>query len=137
MPPRCIGSSEHSLLQHNKTGEPADPRGSTRRIAMLFAPKQRALKQSPQIGCMKNIAQPSPELIVDEVMRRWPSTIRIFLEFNMGCVGCPIATFHSVDEACSEHGISLETFLGRLRTAASQPPVSAGRAFPSASANSP
>jgi hybrid cluster-associated redox disulfide protein len=27
----------------------------------------------------------------------------VFLDFRMRCVGCPIATFHSVDEACDEH----------------------------------
>jgi hybrid cluster-associated redox disulfide protein len=46
---------------------------------------------------------PAPDMTVDEVMRRWPATIRVFLDFNMGCVGCPIAAFHSVDDACREH----------------------------------
>jgi hypothetical protein len=32
----------------------------------------------------------------------------------MGCVGCPIATFHSVDDACKEHSIDLEKFLEGL-----------------------
>ena len=45
------------------------------------------------------------DMMVDDVMRRWPATIRVFLDFRMGCVGCPIATFHSVDEACREHSI--------------------------------
>ena len=33
------------------------------------------------------------DLTVDDVMRRWPATIRVFLDFRMGCVGCPIAAF--------------------------------------------
>ena len=36
------------------------------------------------------------EMTVDEVMRRWPATIRVFLDFRMGCVGCPIGGFHTV-----------------------------------------
>jgi hybrid cluster-associated redox disulfide protein len=67
---------------------------------------------------MKKIALPSTEMTVDSVMQRWPATIRVFLDFGMHCVGCPIATFHSVDEACAEHEINLETFLERLRAAA-------------------
>ena len=43
--------------------------------------------------------------IVGEVMTARPATIRVFLDFRMGCVGCPIASFHSVDDACKEHGV--------------------------------
>ena len=40
--------------------------------------------------------------LVDEVMRSYPTTIRVFLDFKMGCVGCPIACFHTIDDACLE-----------------------------------
>ncbi len=56
---------------------------------------------------MRNDAMPTAEMIVDEVMRRWQSTIRVFLDFRMRCVGCPIATFHSVDEACEEQDVDM------------------------------
>lgn len=55
---------------------------------------------------------------VDEVMRRSPQTIRVFLEFRMRCVGCPIACFHSVDDAAREHGVDREAFLRALRACA-------------------
>jgi hybrid cluster-associated redox disulfide protein len=51
-------------------------------------------------------------------MTAWPATIRVFLDFRMGCVGCPIAEFHTVDDACKEHGVASEDFLAALRTAA-------------------
>jgi hybrid cluster-associated redox disulfide protein len=108
-------------------------------IAALFAPAQRAMTRARQAGSMKNIALPTSELTVDEVMQRWPSAIRIFLDFGMGCVGCPIATFHSVEEACQQHSIDLETFLRRLHAAAqTQRALSdeAAYACPSASPNS-
>lgn len=43
--------------------------------------------------------------LVDDVMRGRPETIRVFLQFGMGCVGCPIASFHTLDDACREHGV--------------------------------
>ncbi|MEH2540813.1 MULTISPECIES: DUF1858 domain-containing protein [unclassified Bradyrhizobium] len=64
---------------------------------------------------MKNHAVPTVDLMVDDVMRRWPSTIRVFLDFRMRCVGCPIATFHSVDEACDEHSVDAAAFLSKLQ----------------------
>jgi hybrid cluster-associated redox disulfide protein len=54
--------------------------------------------------------------LVDDVMRDEPSTIRIFLDFKMRCVGCPIACFHTVDDACREHGVDRERFLAALRS---------------------
>ena len=56
--------------------------------------------------------------IVGEVMNARPATIRIFLDFRMGCVGCPIAAFHTVDDACKEHGVDRDEFLAALRAAA-------------------
>jgi len=67
---------------------------------------------------MKKDAVPAADLMVDGVMRRWPSTIRVFLDFRMRCVGRPIATFHAVDEACDEHSVDPAAFLSKLRDTA-------------------
>ena len=61
--------------------------------------------------------------LVDEVMRQWPATIRAFLNHKMRCVGCPIACFHTVDDACREHGTDRALFLADLRGAIEGPPV--------------
>lgn len=56
--------------------------------------------------------------IVGDVMEARPATIRVFLDFRMGCVGCPIAAFHSVNDACKEHGVDRDEFLAALRATA-------------------
>ena len=58
------------------------------------------------------------DMTVDQVMKRWPASVRVFLDFRMGCVGCPIATFHSVDEASREHEIDGTRFSRALRAVA-------------------
>ena len=63
----------------------------------------------------------TPDLLVDDVMRRWPATIRVFLDFKFMCVGCPIGIFHSVEDACREHKTGTEAFLAALRAAAAAP----------------
>jgi hybrid cluster-associated redox disulfide protein len=60
---------------------------------------------------------PTPDMTVDHVMNRWPASIRVFMDFRMGCVGCPIASFHSVNEAGREHKIDGGAFLLALRAA--------------------
>lgn len=59
--------------------------------------------------------------IVDEVMRRWPATIQVFLGHRTRCVGCPIACFHTVKDASREHGLEPARFLDDLRSAAAGP----------------
>jgi hybrid cluster-associated redox disulfide protein len=66
----------------------------------------------------------APDMLVDDVMQRWPATIRVFLDTRMRCVGCPVACFHTVDDAAREHGIDREALLRALRLAAdSQRPL--------------
>jgi hybrid cluster-associated redox disulfide protein len=50
----------------------------------------------------------------DQVMRRWPATIRVFLDYGMACIGCPVARIHTLEDACMAHGIPLEGFLAKL-----------------------
>lgn len=52
---------------------------------------------------------------VDDVLRRWPKTIRVFLDYRLRCAGCPIACFHSIADACREHHVDTEVFLAALQ----------------------
>ncbi|NIX75913.1 DUF1858 domain-containing protein [Microvirga terricola] len=63
--------------------------------------------------------------LVDDVMRRWPATIRVFLKYRMRCVGCPIGCFHTIDDACREHATDRAQFLADLRDAVGGKPISA------------
>jgi hybrid cluster-associated redox disulfide protein len=58
-------------------------------------------------------------MTVDEIMRRWPATIRVMIRNGMLCIGCPIGIFHTVADACGAHRIDLESFseelLGAMR----------------------
>jgi hybrid cluster-associated redox disulfide protein len=66
-----------------------------------------------------------PTQLVDDVMRRWPMTIRAFLKHRMHCVGCPIACFHTLADACREHGVDQTEFLADLRVIIAQAPATA------------
>ncbi len=66
------------------------------------------------VGCMQNNAVPTAEMVVDDLMRRRLRAIRAFLDFRMRCVHCPIAAFHSVDEACKEHDVDVDMFLTKV-----------------------
>jgi len=55
-----------------------------------------------------------PEMPIDTIMRRWPATIAVLIRHRMLCVGCPIGVFHTVMDACREHGIDEATFVREL-----------------------
>jgi hybrid cluster-associated redox disulfide protein len=56
----------------------------------------------------------SPDMTVDQIMRNVPATIRVFLDFHMRCVGCPIGPYHTVKDACREHGVDQARFMRSL-----------------------
>ncbi|MGF7008734.1 DUF1858 domain-containing protein [Aminobacter sp. BE322] len=45
------------------------------------------------------------DMTMDVIMRRWPGTIRVILGHGLLCVGCPIASFHTVMDAAREHSL--------------------------------
>jgi hybrid cluster-associated redox disulfide protein len=63
---------------------------------------------------------PKPYHTVNEVMRRWPQTMWLFMHYGMACAGCPVGAFHTVEEAALEYRIPLRTFLSELRNAVTE-----------------
>jgi hybrid cluster-associated redox disulfide protein len=55
------------------------------------------------------------DMSMDEIMRAWPGTIRVILRHRMLCVGCPIAPFHTISDACQEHGVDEALFLDDIK----------------------
>ena len=66
---------------------------------------------------MKELSSIGRDMVVDEIMRKWPATVAVMLSYRMLCVGCPIGTFHTVAEACREHEIDETRFILDLESA--------------------
>ncbi len=45
---------------------------------------------------------------ISEVIEKYPDSIEIFLEFDMHCIGCPMASMETIENGCSAHGMSEE-----------------------------
>ena len=57
------------------------------------------------------------DLCVDEIMQRWPTTIGVFIDLQMHCIGCPIGTFHTLADAAEEHGLALDVLVAEISAA--------------------
>ena len=59
----------------------------------------------------------NPDMSVDEIMRRWPATIRVMIRHRMLCIGCPIGIFHTVADAAAAHAMDEAGFSAELLAA--------------------
>lgn len=58
-----------------------------------------------------------PDMPVDEIMRRWPATIRVFIRHGLLCIGCPIGVFHTVMDVSAAHGVDEDALSADLLAA--------------------
>jgi hybrid cluster-associated redox disulfide protein len=53
--------------------------------------------------------------IVSDLLATWPAAARVLVRHHMHCVGCKIAPFESLKEACEAYGIDPEKLLQELK----------------------
>lgn len=58
-----------------------------------------------------------PDMIVGDLMRRWPASVPVLVGRRMACPGCLMARFMTVYEAAREHGLEPEALLAELAAA--------------------
>ncbi|MGB7318956.1 MAG: hypothetical protein WBC85_13405 [Planktotalea sp.] len=63
---------------------------------------------------MKRVELDNPDLDLETLFRRFPRLAPAFLSRDMLCVGCMVAPFHTLTDACAEYGLSQEQFLEEL-----------------------
>ena len=59
--------------------------------------------------------------VVDDVVTRFPSTARVFVDRRMHCVGCEVSRFETLVGAAGIYQQPIEPLLADLRSAADQP----------------
>lgn len=60
----------------------------------------------------------SPNEIVADILASHPAALRIFLDHGMHCMGCAIAPFETLADACSAYGLQVVELLDALDRAA-------------------
>ena len=64
------------------------------------------------------------DLIIADVMQRWPVSILVFLENRMACVGCSMSAFDTLADALEVYDIPQEEILATLNLRADPNPQS-------------
>ena len=54
------------------------------------------------------------EMMVSEVIKKYPKTVFVFMDYGMHCIGCPMAQTESIEEAAKVHQLDLDKLLKDL-----------------------
>ncbi|MXU66557.1 DUF1858 domain-containing protein [Oceanomicrobium pacificus] len=71
---------------------------------------------------MTRHALPDPDLSLDDLIRDRPEVVPVLLRFELLCVGCLVAPFHTLADACAEHDVEEEVLMAALADVLSRPP---------------
>jgi hybrid cluster-associated redox disulfide protein len=64
-------------------------------------------------------------LTLAQLMHRWPQVLRVFIDWHLYCIGCPIAPFHTLADSAREHGYRLADLEAAVRAAINNDPSAA------------
>ena len=54
------------------------------------------------------------DMNIIEVVQKYPETIEVFMYAGMGCFGCHVAQFETVEEGARAHGIDIDALVDAL-----------------------
>lgn len=57
------------------------------------------------------------DMTIGEVVRNYPESIEVLMNFGMGCVGCPSAQAETIEEASKVHGMDVNQLIDALNKA--------------------
>ena len=63
------------------------------------------------------------EMTVSAVLDQWPQTADVFNQFNMACVGCPVAPYYTITEAATVYNLSVDEFVAVLEKTIEESPA--------------
>lgn len=56
----------------------------------------------------------SPDIMVKELLDRYPQILQLFMDLHLLCPGCPAEAFHTLADVTREYHLDLDQFLNRI-----------------------
>ena len=54
------------------------------------------------------------DMNIIEVVGKYPDTVPVFMYAGMGCIGCMAATFETIEQGATAHGIDVDALVDAL-----------------------
>ena len=58
--------------------------------------------------------QITKDMTIEEVIQRFPETIRVFSQYGVGCLGCSAAQYDNVEQGAVIHGVDTDRLVEDL-----------------------
>lgn len=83
--------------------------------------KKATKKKTKRVQKKKTVKQKiRKDMPIAEVVSKYPKTIEVFLEQGMGCFGCGMAQFETIEQGAVAHGINIKKLMAALNKAVSK-----------------
>ncbi len=56
----------------------------------------------------------SKEMNLRELLTKYPESARVFAAYGIGCLGCALAHFETIEQGLMAHGINIDDFMKDL-----------------------
>ncbi len=57
------------------------------------------------------------DMTIQEVVNKFPQTLRVFAQYGLGCIGCHVAAFENIEQGAVAHGINVDDLVKDLNAA--------------------
>ncbi len=54
------------------------------------------------------------DMTIEEVVQRFPDTVRVFSHFGVACLGCSAAHYDNIEQGAALHGLNADDLLKAL-----------------------
>ena len=54
------------------------------------------------------------DMTIEEILKKHPESMKVFQQYNMGCIGCMGATAESVEKGALMHGVNVDEIVAAL-----------------------
>lgn len=61
------------------------------------------------------------EMIISEILRRYPETLGVFAQYGLDCYDCQIADYEELERGARVHKVDIEALLKDLNDIAARP----------------
>ncbi|HSB73258.1 MAG TPA: DUF1858 domain-containing protein [Candidatus Methylomirabilis sp.] len=58
--------------------------------------------------------QITKDMTIEEVVQRFPETIRVFSQYGVGCLGCSAAQYDNLEQGAVVHGVDVDQLVREL-----------------------
>ena len=66
---------------------------------------------------MAEEAKITKDMTFDEVLKKYPNTVKTFFEYGMHCFGCHLAVDETIEQGATAHGVEVDKLIEDLNKA--------------------